>query len=204
MMTERPTIHIVDDDSSFRRAVGAMLEAFEYNVELYASAAELLEKPLDNRPACILLDLQMSGLDGLQLQKELLERHTTLPIVFISGHGDIPASVQAIKAGAEDFLTKPVRQEQLLAAIERALERHREARERGAQHALLRARISRLTPREYEIFLMIVRGQLSKQIAYAVGATERTIKFHRRNIMQKCEAKSIPELVLIADRMGLR
>lgn len=203
-MTEsRPIIHVVDDDPSFRASTGELLAAFDYRVALYESAVKLLETPPADEVGCILLDLQMSGINGLQLQDELQTRQIKLPIVFVTGYGDIPASVRAIKGGAEDFLTKPVRKEELFAAIDRALERYREAHERDDRNAVLRALVSRLTRREHEIFLMLVRGKVNKQIAYELGTTERTIKFHRQHVMQKCHATSLGQLVLMAERLHL-
>lgn len=202
-MDDRPVIHVVDDDPSFRASTGELLTAFNYRVALYESARHFLEKPPATEPGCILLDLLMKELNGLQLQDELLARKIKLPIVFVSAYGDIPASVEAIKAGAEDFLTKPVPKEKLFAAIERAIGRYQQIRERDDKHAVLRALISQLTPREREIFDLLVHGKLNKQIAHALGTTERTIKFHRQHVMQKCQARSLPELVLIAERLGL-
>jgi FixJ family two-component response regulator len=199
----RPIIHVVDDDASFRAAIGELLTAYEYRVALYPSAMKLLERPPADEIGCILLDLQMAGLTGIQLQDELLARQIRLPIVFVTGHGDIPTSVKAIKAGAEDFLTKPVPKEKLFAAISRALERYHELREQDDRHVLLSALVSQLTPREYEVFVMLVQGKLNKQIAHALGTTERTIKFHRQHIMQKCQAKSLAQLVLLAERLRL-
>jgi len=200
---DQPIIHVVDDDPSFRASTGELLTAFRYRVALYESAAQLLEKPPTSEDGCILLDLQMKGLNGLQLQDELLARQIKLPIVFVTAYGDIPASVQAIKAGAEDFLTKPVPKERLFVAIGRALERSKQVREQDDRHALLRALVSQLTPREYEIFDMLVHGKLNKEIAHALGTAERTIKFHRQHVMQKCQAKSLPQLVLMAERLGM-
>jgi FixJ family two-component response regulator len=200
---DRPIIHVVDDDPSFRASIGELLTAFKYRVALYESAVQLLEKPPTSEYGCILLDLQMKGLNGLQLQDKLLGQKVKLPIVFVTAYGDISASVQAIKAGAEDFLTKPVPKERLFAAIGRALERCRQAREHDDQHALLRALLSQLTPREYEIFDMLVHGKLNKQIAHELGTAERTVKFHRQHVMQKCQVKSLPQLVLMAERLGL-
>ena len=203
MKRDQPIIHVVDDDPSFRASTGELLTAFRYRVALYESAAQLLEKPPTSEDGCILLDLQMKGLNGLQLQDELLARQIKLPIVFVTAYGDIPASVQAIKAGAEDFLTKPVPKERLFVAIGRALERSKQVREQDDRHALLRALVSQLTPREYEIFDMLVHGKLNKEIAHALGTAERTIKFHRQHVMQKCQAKSLPQLVLMAERLGM-
>jgi len=145
----------------------------------------------------------MGGLSGPQLQDRLAALGCRLPIVFVSGHGDIPTTVQTIKAGAEDFLTKPVEKERLLAAIARALARHGEMREQEGRISVLRMRLSRLTPREHEVLAMLVRGKLHKQIAHELGTAERTVKLHRHNLMQKFEVRSLAELAVIAERLGL-
>jgi FixJ family two-component response regulator len=198
-----PIIHIVDDDASFRGATGDLLSACGYRVSLYESANQLLETPPSGEPACILLDVQMAGLSGPQLQDHLAALGCRLPIVFITGHGDIPTTVQTIKAGAEDFLTKPVLKEKLLEVIERALGRYQAIREQDGRIAALRSLFSRLTPREREVFGLLVRGKLHKQIAYALGTSERTVKLHRHNVMQKFQVRSLAELAVIAERLGL-
>src|SRR5262245_61776396 len=180
MTAVSPIIHIVDDDASFRTAIGQLLVACGYKVALYASANQLLEtqpssEPASDAPACILLDVQMVGLSGPQLQDHLAGVGCRLPIIFVTGHGDIPTTVQTIKAGAEDFLTKPVLKEKLLEAIGRALIRHEQTREQDTRIAALRSLLSRLTPREQEVFTQLVRGKPHKQIAYALGTSERTI-----------------------------
>jgi FixJ family two-component response regulator len=202
MMKMRPIIHIVDDDALFRVAVGDLLSACGYNVAFYESATQLLQELPNEGPACILLDVQMAGFSGPQLQEHLAELGCRLPIVFITGHGDIPTSVQTIKAGAEDFLTKPVLKEKLLGAIQRALVHYDEIREQDGRTAALRSLFARLTPREQEVFALLVRGKPHKQIAYAMGTTERTVRLHRHNVMQKCRVGSLAELVVIAERLG--
>jgi FixJ family two-component response regulator len=202
-MTSAPIVHIVDDDPSFRTAVGRVLTACGYRTAPYASATALLEALPNGEPGCILLDVRMSGVSGPQLQRQLAEIGCRLPIVFVTGHGDVPTSVEAIKAGAEDFLTKPVPKEKLVAAIDRALAHDGELRERDERIDALRSLVARLTPREREVFDLVVRGKLNKQIAHELGAAERTVKAHRRSIMEKCEARSITELVLIAERLGM-
>jgi FixJ family two-component response regulator len=203
MTTVPPIVHVVDDDASFRTAIARLLSASGYQVALYGSASELLEKLPGGAPGCILLDVKMSGLDGPQLQERLGEIGHKLPIVFLTGHGDVPTSVRAIKAGAEDFLTKPVTKEDLLAAIERALNRYEEIRDHDSRIAALRSLVSRLTPREKEVFAMVVRGKLNKQIAHELDIAERTIKAHRQQVMEKCEVQTLAELVLIAERLGV-
>jgi FixJ family two-component response regulator len=203
MTTVPPIVHVVDDDASFRTAVARLLGASGYSVALYGSASELLEKLPNGAPGCILLDVKMSGLDGPQLQDRLGELGHKLPIVFLTGHGDVPTSVRAIKAGAEDFLTKPVPKKELLAAIERALKHYEEIRNHDSRIAALRSLVSRLTPREKEVFALVVRGKLNKQIAHELDIAERTIKAHRQQVMEKCEVQTLAELVLIAERLGI-
>jgi len=198
-----PVIHVVDDDPAFRWAIGELLRACDYRVELHASAAGLLEKPPGDEPACILLDVQMAGCSGPQLQDQLAALGSVPPIIFVTGHGDIPTTVRAIKAGAEDFLTKPVGRKRLLEAIERALAHGEEARERDGRAAALRSILARLTARESDVFALLARGKPHKQIAYALGISERTVKFHRRNVLQKFGARSLADLAVAADRLGL-
>jgi FixJ family two-component response regulator len=198
-----PIIHVVDDDAAFRTAMARLLGASGYQVALYGSASELLGKLPGGEPGCILLDVKMSGLNGPQLQEQLGKLGHRLPIVFLTGHGDVPTSVRAIKAGAEDFLTKPVPKKDLLAAIERALKHYGEMRDHDSRIAALRSLVARLTPRESEVFALVVRGMLNKQIAHKLGTAERTIKAHRQQVMEKCEVQSLAELVLLAERLGI-
>lgn len=198
-----PLIHVVDDDPSFRAAVAELLKARGYQVALHESAMQLLATPLGSAPACILLDVQMPGMDGPQLQARLAGLGHRLPIVFLTGHGDIALSVQAIKAGAEDFLTKPVRKEKLLQAIERALAQGEQMRAQDQRAAAMRSLVARLTPRERDVFELLVRGKPHKQIAHELGTSERTIKMHRHNLMQKCQVQSLANLTVIAERLGL-
>jgi FixJ family two-component response regulator len=203
MTTAPPIVHVVDDDASFRTAIARLLGASGYQVALYGSASELLEKLPGGEPGCILLDVEMSGLNGPQLQERLGKLGHRLPIVFLTGHGDVPTSVRAIKAGAEDFLTKPVPRKELLAAIERALNHYEEIRGHDSRIAALQSLVSRLTPREKEVFALVVRGKLNKQIAHELNIAERTIKAHRQQVMEKCEVQTLAELVLIAERLGI-
>lgn len=199
---EQAIIHIVDDDLSVRTAVGRVLRAAGFRVSLYESANQLLESlPIAAR-GCILLDVQMPGLNGPQLQEALGKMGFELPIIFLTGHGDIPASVRAIKAGAEDFLSKPASKKVLLEAIERALKRYDGTHERHVRLGALRQCLSTLTPRERQVFDLVVRGKLNKQIAYELGISERTIKAHRHSIMQKFKVKSLAELVSMADTLS--
>jgi FixJ family two-component response regulator len=202
-MTPSAMVHVVDDDASFRTAVGELLSASGYRVALHESAHAFLNSPTSDEPACVLLDVQMAGLSGPQLQDHLASVGQKLPIVFITGHGDIPTSVQTIKAGAEDFLTKPAPKEKLLEAIGRALARYKKLQEGANRVTALQSLLARLTPREHEVFLLLVRGKPHKQIAYEIGTSERTVKLHRHNIIEKLEVRSLPELAIMAERLGM-
>jgi FixJ family two-component response regulator len=203
-MAGSPTvIRVVDDDAPFRAAIARLLKASGYEVALYESGDQLLKNSPGDAPGCILLDVNMSGLDGLELQSELKQMNNILPIVFLTGQGDIPTSVKAMKAGAEDFLSKPVSKATLLGAVERALSRYRKQRERRDKFDSLRALLASLTPRESEVFALVVRGRLNKQIAYKLGTTERTIKAHRHAMMEKLKVNSVAEAVSIAERLGM-
>lgn len=197
-------VHVVDDDASFRTAIERRLKLAGYQVATYPSAQQLLEAlPDESKPGCILLDVQIPGLGGLEFQGRLNALGSTLPIVFLTGFADTATTVRAIKAGAEDFLTKPVESEQLLGAVERALAR--QAAVRGEQRRLQEVRIlaAGLTARERQVFALVVRGKLNKQIAFELGTTERTIKAHRHQVMEKMKAQSLAELVRIAERLGV-
>jgi len=202
MNSRNNVIHVVDDDASFRKSIYRLLSVSGYRVVLHESGERALENISNVDRGCILLDLQMSGLNGIELQERLEKVGNALPIIFISGHGDISASVRAIKAGAEDFLTKPVSKDVLLAAIKRALEHYDEGQEHVSLINLLRARFCTLTARENEVFALVVLGRLNKQIAHQLGTAERTVKAHRHSVMQKLEAKSVAELVSIAVKLG--
>jgi len=195
-------VHVVDDDASFRNSVGRLLRACGYDVAVYESAEELLQQlPVAAGPSCILLDVRIPGVSGPELQDRLARLGSTLPIVFLTGHGDIETSVQAIKAGAEDFLTKPVAKDKLLDAIERAIARHQAAREQHDRLNTLRAKVARLTPRERQVFDLVVRGRMNKQIAHELGTTERTVKAHRQRVMEKLQVESLAQLVSMAERL---
>ena len=184
-------------------AIGRLLRALGFEVVLYEFADRLLENPPSTARGCILLDLQMSGLTGLQLQDRLAQMGNLLPIVFLTGHGDIPTSVRAIKAGAEDFLSKPVTKTTLLEAIQRALRHCDERLEKHGRLGALHALVATLTPRESEVFALIVRGKLNKQVAHRLGTSERTVKAHRHSIMAKLRVRSLAEAVSIAERLGM-
>ena len=197
-------IHIVDDDASFRKGIGRLLRLSGYEVEEHASAVGLLARIAAGADiSCVLLDVKMPGLSGPELQDRLVQQNMTAPIVYLTGHGDIPMSVRAIKAGAEDFLTKPVSQETLLSAVRRALERHELELHRLDRLSAWQTRLGSLTPRERQVFEMVVRGKISKQIGHELGTTERTIKAHRHRIMEKLGVRSLVELVSMAERLGI-
>jgi len=198
-------VYVVDDDAFFRAAIQQQLEQTGYRVVTYASAEEVLEqRPDENGPGCILLEVRMPGLSGPALQSRLLELGSTLPILFITGYADVSTTVKALKAGADDFLIKPVQSDELLRAIRRSLARHQTALEVKREFDVLRGRLATLTPRERQVFVLIVRGKINKQVANELGATERTIKAHRHNVMEKMKVRSLAELVLIGERLRFR
>jgi FixJ family two-component response regulator len=197
-------VHVVDDDASFRTAIERRLKLAGYDVATYPSAQQLLDRLPDNgRLGCILLDVRIPGLSGPELQNRLSELGSTLPIVFLTGYADTATTVRAIKAGAEDFLTKPVSSVQLIDAIERAIARHGVMRSQQSKLDSLRSHLTRLTPRERQVFELIVRGKINKQIAHQLGTTERTVKAHRHQVMEKMQVHSLAELVSIAERLGV-
>jgi RNA polymerase sigma factor (sigma-70 family) len=193
----------VDDDDSFRNAVSRLVRASGREVRCYPSAVEFLAANPGASPGCVLLDLQMPGPSGLELQGALAKAENPLPIIFLTGKGDIPTSVHAMREGAEDFLTKPVKKEVLFPAIERALARDAREREQRARRRELRAAFDALTPREREVLAHVLRGQLNKQIAGDLDASERTIKAHRANLMAKLKVHSVAELAHLAHEAGM-
>jgi FixJ family two-component response regulator len=203
MTSPAPIVHIVDDDTSFRTSMSRLLVASGYQTAIYASGGAFLEKLPVHEVGCILLDLQMADVNGFQLQERLAKSGNVLPIVFLTAHGDIKAGVHAIKAGAEDFLPKPVTKEALFDCIERALARNLEQRQRQDRLKSMRALVASLTPREAEVFALVIRGKLNKQIAHELGTTIRTIKAHRQAGMEKLGVKSLAEAVSIAERLGM-
>ena len=198
------TVFLVDDDSSVRRALTRLIKSAGYPVLAFASAGEFLENnvPSDG-PACLVLDIRMPGLSGLDLQGELQKRDSILPIIFITGHGDIPMSVKAMKAGAVDFLPKPVNDAVLLRAIEQALARAVREGAELAERKDIQRRLDTLTPRERQVLEHVIGGQLNKQIAFDLGTVERTIKVHRARVMKKMHVGSLAELVRIAEKIGI-
>ena len=197
-------VHIVDDDASFRTAIERRLKKAGYEVATYPSAQHLLDcLPNESELGCILLDVRIPGLSGPELQARLSELGSALPIVFLTGYAEVQTTVRAIKAGAEDVLTKPVSSEELLGAIERALARHQSTRSQRNKLDVVRAHIAKLTPREREVFELVIRGNTNKQVANVLGATERTIKAHRHRVMEKMQVQSLAELVSLAERAGI-
>jgi FixJ family two-component response regulator len=202
-VTLPPAVHIVEDDEDVRVATARLLTTAGYMVQTYASASEFLARMQTANPGCVVLDVQLPGPSGLELQEILTKTAEVRPIIFVSGHGDIPMSVRTIKAGAVDFLTKPVQKDVLLSAVARAMAR--EAEERAAQEhkRAIQARYNRLTPREREVFAHLISGQLNKQIAFDLGTSERTIKAHRHSIMQKLEAESVVDLIRVSSELHI-
>ena len=197
-------VHIVDDDASFRTAMERRLKHAGYEVVTYASAEHLLDRlPSESVPGCILLDVRIPELSGPELQERLSKLGSTLPIIFLTGYPDIPTTVRTIRAGAEDFLTKPVPSDQLLQAVERAFAHHNVVRSLKSTVDVVRSHLATLTPREREVFELVIRGKQTKQIAYALGCTERTIKAHRHSVMEKMQVQSLVELVSLAERVGV-
>jgi len=197
-------VFVVDDDASVRGAIVRLLKSVGLQVEAFASAEDFLRHPLPDAPSCVILDLCIPGLDGLDTQRTLAERNASLPVVFITGHGDIPRCVHAMKAGAEDFLAKPFNNQDLLAAVRSALSRHRRARQLATELSALRGRVDSLSPREREVMAFVVSGMLNKQIGHRLGVREKTIKAHRARVMEKMQAASLADLVRMAEKLGVR
>jgi FixJ family two-component response regulator len=197
-----PTVFLIDDAAPVRDALSRLLRAHRFAVAAFASPKEFLEHHNPDTPGCLVLDLKMRG-NGFRLQRTLQEKGSSLPIIFLTGHGDVPKSVQALKGGASDFLTKPVNDEDLLAAVRVAIERDRVLRREQAELTEIRARLATLTPREREVLEFVVAGKLNKQIAGDLGTVEQTVKVHRARVMEKMRVQSVAELVRLTERCGI-
>ena len=193
--TQKPTVFIVDDDAAIRFAMQALMDSVNLDHEIFSSADEFLDRVTEQRPGCLVLDIRMPGLGGLELQEELIKRGNTLPIIFITGHGDVPMAVEAMQKGAVDFIQKPFRDQELLDRIREALATDEERREEQQQHAEVTERLNRLTNREREVFDLVVTGKPNKVIAYELGVSQRTVEIHRARVMEKMQARSLADLV---------
>jgi RNA polymerase sigma factor (sigma-70 family) len=198
-----PLVFIVDDDPSVGNAVGRLFRAAGFQVEAFLSAEQFLRFPRPDAPACAVMDIEMPGVDGLELQERLAAARIAMPVVFITGRGDVPRAVRAMKAGAVDFLTKPFQDHELLAAVEKALYHESEARQRREEQQRIGDRAATLTVREREVFALVTEGLLNKQVATRLGTSEKTIKAHRARVMEKMHADSLPALVRMAEAVGL-
>ena len=200
-MSQGPVVFVVDDDPSIRSSLKFLMSSVGLQVEGFDSADALLKRNLPDAPGCLILDVRLRGLSGLDFQRQLAARNCHIPIIFITGHGDIPMSVRAMKAGAVEFLTKPFRDQDLLDAVRIALEKDRERRERKKEVSDLKERYNSLTPREQEVISMVVSGMLNKQIADQLATAENTVKVHRSRAMEKMQAQSVAELVKMIDKL---
>src|SRR6267143_791629 len=203
MPEKKAIVFVVDDDVSVREGLGSLIRSAGLRVETFASAQKFLDSPRSDVASCLVLDVRLPGLSGLDLQKRMAQANIEIPIIFITGHGDIPMTVQAMKAGAVEFLTKPFRDQDLLDAIQQALERDSKAREQRAEVEVLRSRFDLLTPREREVMPLVVAGLLNKQVAGELGTSEASVKVHRQHVMTKMGAGSLAALVRMADRLGI-
>ena len=200
----KPIVFVIDDDISVREGLSALFRSVGLDVKAFASAADFLQSKLPDGPSCMVLDVRLPGLSGLDFQAELTKANIQIPIVFMTGHGDIPMTVRAMKAGAVEFLPKPFRDQDMLDAVQTGLEQDRERRKRAGDTSKLQASFNTLTPREREIMALVTAGLMNKQIAGEIGVSEVTVKLHRGNVMRKMAAKSLAELVRMADALGLR
>jgi RNA polymerase sigma factor (sigma-70 family) len=203
MVEDNPIVFIVDDDDSVRKSLARLITSVGLKVETFSSANAFLKRDAYDGPACLVLDIRMPGLSGLELQTELAKAERTLSIVFITSHGNITMSVQAIKAGAVDFLEKPFEEQDLLDAVHLAIQKDRATKEKLAELREIQERVESLTPREREVFALVVTGMLNKQIAFEMGISEKTIKVHRARVMQKMQAESFADLVRLAEKLGI-
>ena len=203
MTPKLSTVLVVDDDASMREALSDLFQSIGLRVEVFASTQEFLKNNRPQGPSCLVLDVRLPGKSGLDFQQELNAANINLPIVFLTGHGDIPMSVRAMKAGAVEFLTKPFREQDLLDAVQTALERDRINREDENLIAMLRQRLASLTPREQTILALVAAGRRNKQIAFEIGTSEVTVKVHRTNLMRKMQASSLADLITMANKLGI-
>lgn len=203
MTDDQPVVYVVDDDPSVLRSIERLLRSAAHDLKTFTSAGEFLDCQHPDAPSCLILDVKMPGVSGLELQDHLADKGISFPIIFITGHGTVPISVQAMKGGAVDFLLKPFDAQDLLGAVSRAIEKDRVARRERNELNRLRARLRTLTPREYEVFGFVVTGMLNKQIAFRLGTTEKTIKVHRARIIEKMGARSLADLVRFAQKLGI-
>jgi RNA polymerase sigma factor (sigma-70 family) len=203
MTYQHSIVFVVDDDDSLREALKRLIRSIGLQVEVFASAEEFLRRKQQDVPGCLILDIRLRGISGLDFQRKLAEANIPIPIIFITGHGDIPMSVRAMKAGAVEFLTKPFRDQDLLDAIQVGLERDQARRQREAEIAILQERFEGLTPREREVLPLVASGLPNKQVAAEIGTSETTVKVHRSQLMRKMAANSLPELVRMAEKMGI-
>jgi FixJ family two-component response regulator len=201
---DKPLIYVVDDDPSMRKALERLLRSAGHDAQTFSSALEFLDFNHPDAPGCLILDIKMPKLSGLELQERLAAKGISFPIVFITGHGTVPASVKAFKAGAMDFLQKPFKDAELLDVVSRGIEKHRRLRQEQNEVKVLRARLDTLTPREREVFTLVVSGMLNKQVAFDLGTAEKTIKVHRARVMEKMGARSFADLVRFAAKLGIR
>jgi len=201
---EKPIVYVVDDDPSVRKALERLLRSAGHEAKTFTSAFEFLESDHPDAPGCLVLDIKMPKVSGLELQDRLAEKGISFPIIFITGHGTVPASVKAFKGGAMDFLQKPFKDREILGAVSRGIEKHRRLRQEQKEMETLRSRLENLTPREREVFRFVVTGMLNKQVAFDLGTTEKTIKVHRARVMEKMGAQSLADLVRFAEKLGIR
>ena len=203
LVPDRATVYVVDDDASVRKAISRLFQSLDIRVECFGTADEFLEHNREDVPGCLLLDVQMPGCTGIELQEKLLEHQVDLPIVFMTAHGDIPMTVKAMRAGAIDFLPKPVEEQQLIQTVQQTIRLHAHERKQLADSRAFRQRIETLSKREHEVMTFVIQGLLNKQIANRMGITEHTVKVHRGRVMEKTGTTSVAELVRLCERSGV-